>query len=257
VARRHHEEVVMGTVVTIDCYLVDLVGAAHLDEALGAAVGALHLADATFSLWQPDSPLSKVRRGELALDDGPHVVCEVLEACEAARSASGGWFDPWALPGGVDPTGYVKGWAAQRALRVLAELPILGAIVNAAGDVATTGAPAPGEPFRIGVADPADPRRLACVVTVDGGIATSGTYERGAHLVDPFHGGPRTAVASATVCGPDLGLADALATALAVGGGAVLERIEAMHGYEALMIGHDGAWSFTSSFPIAPDAPRG
>ena len=27
---------------------------------------------------------------------------------------SGGWFDPWAMPGGVDPTGLVKGWAVDR-----------------------------------------------------------------------------------------------------------------------------------------------
>jgi hypothetical protein len=35
-------------------------------------------------------------------------------ACEAAREASDGWFDPWAMPGGYDPTGLVKGWAVDQ-----------------------------------------------------------------------------------------------------------------------------------------------
>lgn len=243
----------MGTVVTIDCFLEDTAGPDGLDGAMDGAVKALHDADDVFSVWKPASPMSALRGGSLALADAPDVVREILAACEDARAASGGWFDPWSLPGGVDPTGYVKGWAAQRAVRSFVGVGVLGAIVNAAGDVATLGQPGRGAPFRIGIVDPADPRRLACVATVDGGIATSGTYERGAHLVDPVRGVHRTAVASATVCGGDLGLADALATALAVGGDAVLARIEDLGGYEALTIGHDGAWSHTSSFPFAPE----
>ena len=39
-------------------------------------------------------------------------MAEVLRPPAAqARDASGGWFDPWAMPGGYDPTGLVKGWA--------------------------------------------------------------------------------------------------------------------------------------------------
>ena len=246
----------MGTVVTIDCYLEGDVEPVGLSEAFDAAVAILHDADETFSLWKPDSPMSMVRAGTTRLVDAPGVVREVLDACEAARSASGGCFDPWALPGGVDPTGYVKGWAAQRALGAFASLPVLGAIVNAAGDVATLGTPEHGAPFRIGIADPAAPNRLACVATVVGGIATSGTYERGAHLVDPHSGARRTAVASATVCGADLGLADALATALAVGGDEVLEELERLGGCEALAIRRDGTWAHTSSFPFADDVVR-
>ncbi|HEV3212578.1 MAG TPA: FAD:protein FMN transferase [Acidimicrobiales bacterium] len=246
----------MGTVVTIDCFLDHPIEPGRLDAAMAAAVAVLHEVDGTFSVWKPDSPMSALRSGALQLADAPDVVREVLAACEAARAASGGWFDPWALPGGVDPTGYMKGWAAQRAVRQFVGLGVRGAIVNAAGDVATLGQPAQGASFRIGVVDPAAPGRLACVATVDGGIATSGTYERGAHLVDPVRGERRTAVASATVCGRDLGLADALATALAVGGEQVLGRIEALRDIEAFTIGHDGAWSHTSAFPFAPGSTR-
>ena len=64
---------------------------------------------------------------------------------------------------------------------------------------------------------PADPSRLACIVETPGAVATSGTYERGNHLVNPFTS-TASSTASATVTGPDLSLADALATALAVAG---------------------------------------
>jgi thiamine biosynthesis lipoprotein len=53
---------------------------------------------------------------------------------------------------------------------------------------------------------------------MDGAIATSGTYERGAHITDPFTGVIAIGARSATVLGPDGGLTDAMATALMVTG---------------------------------------
>ena len=94
----------------------------------------------------------------------------------------------------------------------------MGVLVNAAGDVASSGGMGHGPPFRIGIADPFRPRRLAEIVELTGAIATSGSYERGNHLIDPHSGRRAARAASASVTGPDLGLADALATALAVAG---------------------------------------
>jgi FAD:protein FMN transferase len=155
------------------------------------------------------------------------------------------------MPGGFDPTGYVKGWAAQRALEQLAGLPMSGALVNAAGDIASIGAQPSGAPFRIGIADPEEPRRLAEIVELTVCIATSGTYERGSHLIDPRSHEPTTRAASASVTGPDLGLADALATGLAVAGPSGLAFIEPLDGYEALVIGFDGGRHSTGQFPFA------
>jgi hypothetical protein len=53
------------------------------------------------------------------------------------------------------------------------------------------------------------------------------------------------------VTGPDLGLADALATALAVAGEPALALF---HGYEALVINPDGSKRQTKRFPAAPAA---
>jgi FAD:protein FMN transferase len=250
--RSHHREYVMGTVVTIDVY-GDGAGPPHeVYLGLSSAREVLQRADTVFSTWKEHSPVNQLRRGEMGVAQAPPEVAAVLEACETARSLSEGWFDPWAMPGGVDPSGYVKGWAAQRALSALALPGVTGGIVNAAGDIAAFGRPGPGRPFRVAIVDPTDRRRFACVVELMGGIATSGTYERGEHLIDPRTGQESARTASASVTGPDLGLADALATALAVAGPARLPFVEAIEGYEGFVIAYDGLWQSTSNFPFAP-----
>ena len=178
----------------------------------------------------------------------------MLVICERARDLSGGWFDPWAMPGGVDPTGYVKGWAAEQALAEFAGSGACGVLVNAAGDIASAGAMVSGEPFRIGITDPFAPRQLAAVVRLTGAIATSGSYQRGPHLISPRTGQPGARAASASVTGPDLGLADALATALAVAGEPGLDIVAQIDGYEALLIGEDRSRAWTENFPFAPRA---
>jgi thiamine biosynthesis lipoprotein len=244
-------EHVMGTVVTIDVYTDQGGAGPELSLALARARAILHRADAVFSTWKPDSPISRLRRGEITEREAPAEVVEVLGLCAEARDISGGWFDPWAMPGGLDPTGYVKGWAAQRALDVLTGSGVSGALVNAAGDVAGFAGPGFTEPFRIGIADPLARDRLFCVIELTGAIATSGTYERGAHLIDPRSGRPSARVASASVSGPDLGLADALATALVVAGMEGLPVLDALVGYEALLVGFDGTARWTDGFPFA------
>jgi FAD:protein FMN transferase len=71
-------------------------------------------------------------------------------------------------------------------------------------------------------------------------VATSGCYERGAHLVDPRTGRPASPAASATVTGPSLALADALATGVAVGGDEALPAVAGLAGYAAYLIRPDG-----------------
>jgi thiamine biosynthesis lipoprotein ApbE len=61
-------------------------------------------------------------------------------------------------------------------------------------------------------------------------------------------GRPAAPAASARVTGPDLGLADALGTALAVAGEQGLARIDGLVGYEALVINPDGSERRTQGF---------
>jgi thiamine biosynthesis lipoprotein len=87
---------------------------------------------------------------------------------------------------------------------------------------------------------------------VTAAVATSGCYERGAHLYDPRYGTLASQeVASASVTGPSLALTDALATALAVGGDTVYALINNLNGYEAYMIRADGSEATTEGIVLA------
>lgn len=227
-------------------------GRARLDDALARAQAELRWVDDVFSTWKPQSPVSRLRRGEIRLEEAPAEVAEVLELCRIARDASNGWFDPWAMPGGVDPTGLVKGWAAQRAIRIIAEAGAPAAMVNAGGDVAVFGRPAPGQTWRIGIQHPLARDRILLTADLDGAgaVATSGSYERGEHVVDPGSGRPTSKLLSATVIGHDLGYADALATGLYASGGELLERITLLEGYHGFVVDGRGRVHASRGFPI-------
>jgi thiamine biosynthesis lipoprotein len=79
-------------------------------------------------------------------------------------------------------------------------------------------------------------------------VATSGTAERGAHIVNPHTGRPAAELASVTVAGPRLTSADAYATAAFAMGPGAREWVETLDGYEALAITPDGARWQTSGF---------
>jgi thiamine biosynthesis lipoprotein len=245
-----HAEVVMGTVVSF---------AFHADPtvpwraALAAACADLKWVDETFSPWREESAVSRLRRNELSAPSLPAELDAILDLCRLARDWTGGWFDPWSMPGGVDPTGLVKGWAVERAATCLSRAGVEAGIVNGGGDIATFGRYGPTERWRVGIRHPWRADALAAIVEADGAVATSGAYERGQHLIDPHTGSPGSAVASATVTGPSLAMADAFATGLAVAGTPLLPRIERRRGYEAYLIGWDGVETSTPGFPLASE----
>ena len=175
--------------------------------------------DKKFSTFKPDSEVSKVRRGELRIEDASPEMKLVWNKCLELRELTQRAFDPWAVPGGFDPSGFVKGWAAQESLRFFAENGIHHLQINAGGDVVVRGGIDEETPWTIGIRHPDFAHEIAKSFEVfDGAIASSGTYERGAHIIDPRVGVPAVGSRAATVVGPDAGVADALATALVVDG---------------------------------------
>jgi thiamine biosynthesis lipoprotein len=239
-----HVEEAMGTMFSFRLEPGGL-GPEPAAAAIADACSLLHDADDVFSTWQDDSVISRMRRSELALGDAPAEVAEVLDLCHRAGNLTDGIFDAWASPDGVDPTGIVKGWAVQRAAELLRDAGFAAVNVNGAGDIQIYGGPQ-----RIGIRSPHRADVLACIVEVDGAIATSGLYERGEHLLDPRTGAAATGAQSATVVGPDLWLADALATALFVEGLPGLARIAAIEGHSAMLIDADGNMRPSPGFPL-------
>ncbi|GAA4635313.1 hypothetical protein GCM10023196_080280 [Actinoallomurus vinaceus] len=249
---RKHVEHCMGTVFSFD-----LREPYPVEGALEEAVRSLHRVDATFSTYRPDSDISRLARGEVGVGDCAPEVGEILALCERLTEETDGCFS--AYPGGaLDPSGVVKGWAIERAAGILRAAGSLNHHVNGGGDIRLTGGPEPGRPWRVGIADPLRPGTVATVVAGrDMAVATSGTAERGAHILDPRTGRPVAGgLASVTVVGPSLTLADAYATAAFVMGEAARDWIEGLPGYEAYGIGLDGrTWTTTGLRADGPAQP--
>ena len=102
---------------------------------------------------------------------------------------------------------------------------------------------ASGLPWRIGVQHPLERDRLAALpaTSSDLAVATSGAYERGAHIVDPRTGRPPRGVLSVTIAGPALGTADAYATAAFAMGIDGPAWTATLRGYEAFTILEGGS----------------
>jgi FAD:protein FMN transferase len=248
-SRLRHAEEVMGTVVSFDVPAV-----ARDSGALARAIRWLHWADETFSTYRPASDVSRLARAEATLADCAPEVAEVLAACDALAGQTGGYFT--AYPAGtLDPSGYVKGWAVEEAARIIAAAGSAAHTVNGGGDIQCAGGRPDGTPagarWRVGISSPFRAGTLALVVAGRGfAVATSGIAERGAHIMDPVASRPATGLASVTIVGPSLTLADAYATAaFAMGPERAREWTEdAIDGYEAFAIAPDGTTWQTSGF---------
>ncbi len=251
-----HVEQVMGTVFSFHVESGDC-GPEDARAAVDSACTRLHDLDEIFSTWKPLSPMSLLRVGRLALGETPPEMSEVLDLCREAKELSQGWFDPWAMPGGLDPTGLVKGWAAEQALAVLEHAGVAAAMVNGGGDIALLGLPGEAPTWRIGVRHPWRAEALACVLETDRAVATSGCYERGPHLINPRNGRMLFRTASATVVGASLAMCDALATALVVADDEGPALARSLRGYDAYLIGGDGKEDSTDGIVFAASSPAG
>ena len=189
----------------------------RVEEAWQAALAELRWVDSVFSTWRAESEVSRLGRGELALEACDPVVAEVMRLGDDARVSSGGAFDVWRTDADgvrrLDPSGVVKGWAVERAVAPLLELPGTDVCLSAGGDMVCHVADPDGEPWTVGVEHPFDPMRLVARVPVRrGAVATSGSAHRGAHVVDARTGRAAAALASVTVVGASLTSVDIDAT---------------------------------------------
>ncbi|MDQ1687447.1 MAG: FAD:protein transferase [Frankiaceae bacterium] len=226
---------------------------AEVDAAALRCFEHMAWADEMFSTYKADSAISRMARGELSLDDSPPEVRSVARRCEWARELTGGLFDAVRPDGVWDPSGLVKGWAAEDGLGLLLEVSDVDWCLNAGGDVMATSRS--GEPFVVGIEDPlARGNVRATVPCVSGAVATSGTAARGAHIYSPRAAAAASSVsASVSVFGPSLEVADVLATAAIVAGDDWASLVTSVPGYAALQISADGRAHATSGWPGTAD----
>jgi FAD:protein FMN transferase len=242
-----HVEHVMGTVVSID------VRDPHVPAGcVEEAVERLHDVDRRFSTYRADSEVSRLARGDIALQHCSDDLRDVLEECERLRVSSDGAFDV-RYGGWLDPSGYVKGWAVDRAAEALWAAGVRNAAINAGGDALVRGEPEPGRPWRVGVRHPDVADKTAAVIGVrDGAIATSGLYERGDHILDPRTGRAPGELVSVTVIAPTLAQADSLATAAFVMGERGIPWVLARPGCEVFAVTADRRVRRSAGVPVLP-----
>jgi len=259
-----HCEHVMGTVFSI--HVRDHPGAATAtavaegdpasdwSAAIGDVVADLHWVDETFSPYRTDSQISRLGRADVRLRDCDPAVAEVLALCAEVQEISDGYFAA-SIGGALDPSGLVKGWAIDRASALLSAAGSRSHAVNGGGDIQLVGGLACEGPWRVGIAHPLDRAALATVVAGrDLAVATSGSAERGCHIVNPRTGRAPTELASITVIGASITLVDAYATAAYAMGPAARDWVEELDGIEAFAVTSDGNCWATAGFSgvVAP-----
>ncbi len=246
-ARVRAEIQTWGTIIFIDASSASI-KEPQIEASIDRVRDFLYFVDEIFSTYKDQSEVSRLRRGEITIADCCADLQEVWQLCLDAKTYSDGFFDPWCVEGGFDPSGYVKGWASDRAISMMKSDGVEHIQINSAGDLSLAGGVEPGKPWSIGIRHPEEAHTIVKVFDItDGAIATSGTYERGSHIKDPHTGLIAIGARSATVYGPDGGIADALATALIVAGrdGAYLFQKPELSGYHCWVIERhsDEAWA--------------
>lgn len=230
---------------------IEVVGGEETNAALEAAFAYLVSVDEQFSPYKETSEISRINRGELSREEASDAMKEILVRAEKAAAETNGYFDMRRPDGQTDPSGLVKGWAIREAAARLRAAGFEHFSVNAGGDIASSGKNAQGEEWSVGIENPFNRTEIVKVVYLRGkGMATSGSYIRGAHIYNPH--APKEAlddIVSLTVIGPDVEQADILATAAFAMGRAGIAFIEARDGFEGYMIDRNGIATMTGGFP--------
>lgn len=143
-----------------------------------------------------------------------------------------------------------KGYAADKAKKLLLSKGVKSGIINASGDMNTWGNQPNGKDWTIAITNPLNKNKVYGVFPLKkGAVVTSGNYEkyvvfngiRYTHIIDPRTGYPSSGIISATVFAPSAELADALATSIFVMGYEVgLNLINQLPKIESIIIDDKG-----------------
>jgi thiamine biosynthesis lipoprotein len=208
--------------------------------------------DIRFSTYKEYSEISRINSGEIKAAASSPLMQEVFALAEKTKEETNGYFDIRRIDGRIDPSGMVKGWAILKAAERIKAGGYTDFFVNAGGDIASSGKNAHGKEWSFGIRNPFNLSEIVKVIYPKGaGIATSGSYIRGAHIYNPH--APEEGlldVVSITVIGPDVLEADRFATAAFAMGKEGITFIENLPGFEGYAIDSKGIATFTSGFSV-------
>jgi len=145
--------------------------------------------------------------------------------------------------------GIAKGYAVDEAIKVLKNMGIKHALINAGGDLTTIGSKADSSHWTIALQDPENEANYITRFKISGkAIATSGNYERYynesanvGHIMNPKTGYSSTDCWSVSIIADNCTEADALATGVFVmGPDAGMKLVESLQDVECLIIDSNG-----------------
>lgn len=187
------------------------------DAAVLRAVEALFEEDdERFSLYRPESEISRIACGQLSLARSSAEFRATYELATEWRLLSHGAFTPERPDGVLDLSGIVKALSIEKARALLERQGISDVLVDVGGDAQAVGTHQ-GVPWIAGIVEPANRLQMLYSVPLEGdrsAIATSGTAERGEHV---WRVG-RSPYLQTTVLAGDIVTADVLATAILAAG---------------------------------------
>jgi thiamine biosynthesis lipoprotein len=179
--------------------------------------------DDRYSLYRPETELSRLASGEVSLLDASKQLRSTYELALEWRSSTGGAFTPHRPDGVMDLSGVVKAMAMAAAANGLESAGAGNWAINVGGDIVISPTSGGVDPWRVGIVDPQDRTEFLTSVALEGdrrACATSGVSERGDHIWRA-HG--RSDFVQATVLANDIVTADVLATAIIAGGAETLD----------------------------------
>jgi thiamine biosynthesis lipoprotein len=151
--------------------------------------------------------------------------------------------------------GIAKGYAVDRASKVLADGGLTAFYAQAGGDLFTKGIKPDGSPWLAGIRDPRGPEGdyFATMAVSDCAFSTAGDYERSYvvdgkryhHIIDPHTGYPATASRSVTIWAPTALQADELDDAVFIlGPKKGLALVDSLDGVGAVIVdAHNRVWT--------------
>jgi thiamine biosynthesis lipoprotein len=193
--------------------------------------------DKKFSTYKYDSEVSRYRHGEIMEEDLSKELKMIIRACHRAEEHTDGYFSAW-YNGTFDPSGYVKGWSIAEAAKIIEQTGYKTYCIGAGGDILASSKS--NKIWNIGIQNPSDSTKALNTLSISSGaVATSGNYVRGDHIFNPKTKQPAHELLSVTVTGPNIIMADILATALFAAGVSDSAIIKKHKQYQAMVLTKD------------------
>lgn len=235
-------EMIMGMPVSID-----IPGASSINP-FEKVFDFLQQVDARFSPYIESSEVGHFNKDKNSGFTPSADLLFIKKECERYEKLTSGYFSAY-YAGVFEPSGYVKAWAMKAASHILEELGFTTFLINIAGDMIASGQ---DRVWTLGIQDPLQKQALLGTVQLTNqAVATSGSYVRASHILDPHTKTDTTDLISVSIYGDDIIDSDVLATAcMAMGFDKACAFLQSHPDYASLLVKKNGEMLPVNNFAL-------